>query len=79
VSCHAVGPEPSKAGPSLQDYSTLASQRVKQQTAEDYTFYSILRPSEHIVQGYSNVMPSDYAQKLSRQEIADLIAYLLSL
>lgn len=78
-SCHAVDSEQSKTGPSLQDYGTLASQRIKQQSAEEYTFRSILRPSEHIVQGYSNVMPSNYAQKLSRQEIADLIAYLLTL
>ncbi|WP_162909861.1 c-type cytochrome [Aggregatilinea lenta] len=78
LQCHAVGTGQS-AGPPFQAYAATASQCVKQQSAEEYTFYSILRPSKHIVQGYSNIMPSNYAKKLSRQEIADLIAYLLTL
>jgi hypothetical protein len=78
LSCHPIDGGQS-AGPSLQGYGAAAEQRVKQQSAAEYTFYSILRPSKHITQGYSNVMPSDYAKKLSRQELADLIAYLLTL
>lgn len=76
--CHAVNGG-AKSGPSLENYGAVAADRVKDQDAETYTFTSILRPAKHIVQGYSNVMPSDYAEKLSRQDIADLIAYLVSL
>jgi mono/diheme cytochrome c family protein len=77
-SCHALDAGHS-AGPSLQGYGATAAQRVKKQSAEEYTFYSLLRPAKHMVRGYSNVMPGDYAKKLSRQEIADLIVYLLTL
>ncbi len=49
------------------------------QSAEEYTFYSILRPSKYLVQGFSNVMPSNYEEKLSQQETADLITYMLTL
>lgn len=78
LNCHALDGGQS-AGPSLQGYVAIARERVKRQSAEDYTFYSILRPSKHIVQGYSNTMPGDYDRKLSRQVIADLIAYLMTL
>jgi mono/diheme cytochrome c family protein/uncharacterized membrane protein len=67
------------AGPSLQGFAQVAGSRVKGQSAEVYTFYSILSPSKHLVQGFSNVMPSDYATRLSRQQTADLITYLLTL
>ncbi len=78
LNCHALG-DGRSAGPALQGYGAAAGTRVKRQSAEDYTFYSILRPSKHIVQGYSNTMPGDYDQKLSRQVIADLIAFLLTM
>ena len=76
--CHTLTGGQS-AGPSLQDFAQVAGSRVKGQSAEVYTFYSILSPSKHLVQGFSNVMPSDYESKLSRQQTADLITYLLTL
>jgi mono/diheme cytochrome c family protein len=78
ATCHAVGGS-AKSGPSLDNFGAVAADRVDDQDAETYTFYSILRPAKHIVSSYSNMMPSDYADKLSRQDIADLIAYLMSL
>lgn len=76
--CHALDAGKS-TGPSLHGYGTVAGTRVDGQDAATYTFTSIVRPAKHLVRGYSNVMPSDYADKLSHQEIADLIAYLLTL
>jgi mono/diheme cytochrome c family protein len=78
LSCHALNTTRG-AGPGMEGYGAAAAQRVDGQSAEQYTFDSILRPSKHMVQGYSNVMPGDYAKKLSQQEIADLIAYSLTL
>jgi mono/diheme cytochrome c family protein len=78
VSCHTLDGG-AAAGPGLEGYGEVAATRVKGQSAGEYTFYSILRPAKHIVRGYSNVMPADYAGKLSAQDVADLIAYLLSL
>lgn len=78
ASCHPLDGSRS-AGPSLAGYGATAARRVSGQTAEQYTFDALLRPSGHLVQGFSNVMPSNYSELLSRQDIADLIAYLLAL
>jgi mono/diheme cytochrome c family protein/uncharacterized membrane protein len=76
--CHTLTGGDS-AGPSLENYAAVAGDRVGDQSAEEYTFESILRPSAHLVSGYSNVMPSDYEDKLTQQEVSDLIAYSLTL
>ncbi len=76
--CHTLTGGQS-AGPTLQDYAQVAGGRVKGQSAEEYTFYSVLRPSKHLVQGFSNLMPSNYEEKLSQQQTADLITYMLTL
>jgi len=78
LSCHSLDGVKG-AGPPLDGYAGVAGDRVDGKSAEAYTFESLLRPSKHLVRGYSNVMPSDYADKLTRQEIADLIAYLHTL
>jgi cytochrome c553 len=68
-----------QAGPGLQGIGGRAGQRVDGQNATEYLFESILRPARYLVTGFSNLMPSDYATKLSAQQVADLIAYLLTL
>jgi cytochrome c2 len=76
--CHRLTDE-SLVGPGLLGYGERAGSEVEGQSAEEYTYQSIVRPAEHIVEGFNNVMYTDYQSKLSPQEIADLIAYLLSL
>ena len=76
--CHSADGS-SSSGPPLDGYGQAAGTRVKGQSAEEYSFYSILRPARHLVRGYSNVMYSQYADKLSQQDVADLIAYMLGL
>ncbi|KAB2867346.1 MAG: cytochrome c [Anaerolineae bacterium] len=66
-------------GPGFQAYGETASTRRTGSTAQDYTYTSIVRPSAYVVDGFSNVMYSQYGQRLSPQQIADLIAYLLTL
>jgi len=66
-------------GPNLAGYGEVAGNRVDGESAEVYTYWSIVRPARHIVQGYSNVMYADYEDVLEAQDIADLIAYLLEL
>jgi hypothetical protein len=38
---------------------------------------SVVQPAAYIVSGFGNVMFNQYAQRLSAQQIADLVAYLL--
>lgn len=76
--CHAADTQ-RRAGPPLAGYGQAAAARVPDEDPAEYTFYSIIRPSRYVVRGYSNTMPSDYDKRLSQQQIADLIAYLLTL
>ena len=78
ASCHNID-DTKGQGPGLGGLQDRADKRVDGQSAEEYVYYSILRPSKHLVSGFSNVMFSKYEEKLSAQELADLIAYVLSL
>lgn len=78
ITCHTLDGN-NQAGPSVQGYASRAGSRVEGQSAEEYTYRSIVRVSAHVVSGYSNVMPNDYEEKLSAQQLADLVAYLLTL
>jgi mono/diheme cytochrome c family protein len=66
-------------GPSLQGYAANAQTRIEGTSAEDYTHTSIVQPATYLVSGYGNAMYTQYAQRLTPQQIADLIAYLLTL
>jgi cytochrome c553 len=76
-SCHTVDGT-ALVGPSLQGFEARASTRVDGQSAAEYAYQSIIHPSAYIVSGYGNLMYNQYAQHLSAQQIADLMAYILS-
>ncbi len=76
--CHALD-DARNTGPSLAGFGAIAGKRVNNQSAEEYTFTSIVRPASYVVRGFSNEMYTDYANHLSKQDIADLMTYLLSL
>jgi cytochrome c553 len=78
ISCHVLEGS-NRATPSLIGYRLVAGERVEGMSAEEYSFWSIVDVGRHITPGYANVMYHTYADKLSAQEIADLIAYILSL
>ena len=59
--------------------SQRAGQRVPGLSAEEYIRQSILEPSAYLVSGYRNIMYPLYKDKLSQQDLADLIAYLETL
>lgn len=75
--CHTLTDEP-LVGPGLAGYSTVAATRVEGQSAEEYTYNAIMRPSTHLVEGFGNLMYSEYGTKLSEQDTADLMAFLLT-
>lgn len=77
--CHSTDGEDRATAPTLQGIASRADDRVDGENAREYLLNSIIAPGRHIVGGYSNTMPSSYADKLSKQAIADLIAYLLTL
>lgn len=66
------------AGPALTGMGARAATRVEGMSAEDYLHEAIVDPGAHVVEGFSNIMPGDYGESLSEQEIQGLIAYILT-
>lgn len=78
ATCHTLDGVGS-VGPSFAGYSQRAVNRTTDLSAIEYTYYSITQPTQHVVSGYPNVMYARYGDKLSAQDIADLVAYVLSI
>jgi len=79
VSCHSLNPGVRIVGPSLAGVANRAATRRPGYSAELYIYESITRPNAYIVDGYpSGVMPPDFKQRLKPQELADLIAFLMT-
>ena|SRR5690606_995487 len=76
--CHTLDGAAS-VGPSFQDYAAHAPvEAAGAESLEAYIYASIVQPSAYIVSGFGNSMYNQYQRQLSPQEIADLIAYLLT-
>ncbi len=83
--CHAVETGTSGVGPSLADTVAQAANIIQQDnyqgeatSAGGYVRESIVSPEAHIRGGYSAVMPTNYQDQLDRQQIEDLVAYIMS-
>lgn len=76
--CHSLDGS-TLVGPSLKGFSAVASTRVEGMSASEYAHQSIVKPAATIVNGYPNLMYGQFAQQLTPQQTADLIAYLLTL
>ncbi|MCY4061149.1 MAG: c-type cytochrome [Chloroflexi bacterium] len=79
AACHSITGESSGIGNSLGGVAIAASERVAGQSAEEYLYWSIIRPGRHLVAGYANIMYAGYEDSLEAADVADLIAYLLTL
>jgi cytochrome c2 len=69
----------SKVGPSLQGIAAIAATRKEGMAAGDYIYESIVKPAAYIVERYSNTMYTQYRSAFRDQNLADLIAYLMTL
>ena len=90
--CHSVAPNVNLVGPSLAGIAGTAAARVrgadyhgKATDGPGYIRESILEPNAHVLVGptYStggrSLMPSDYASTLKREQVDQIVAYLLTL
>lgn len=85
VACHittAVGPAWAASG-TTPGIGSRAAERIKESdytgkatTPEQYLLESIVDPKIHIVSGFQPLMPANFGQTLTAQDVADLIAYL---
>jgi mono/diheme cytochrome c family protein len=80
VVCHSMDSSAPLPGPTWQNLAETAATRVPGQSAGMYLYTSITNPNAYIVEGYQpNVMIQTYGQTLSDQDLADILAYLLTL
>ncbi|MCS6826170.1 MAG: cytochrome c [Caldilinea sp.] len=80
VGCHSLDPNVALAGPTWHNIGDTAVSRVRGESPALYLYESIVNPNAFVVPNYpANVMPANFGELLSTQELADLVAYLLSL
>jgi cytochrome c2 len=80
IACHNLDPSVTQPGPSWHNLAVTAAERVPDQSAALYLYTSIVHPNDFIVEGYpSGLMVPTFGETLSDQDLADLIAYLLTL
>ncbi|MBL8063730.1 MAG: cytochrome c [Anaerolineales bacterium] len=79
ATCHALVPDTIIIGPSLNGIATRAETRVDGQGAEEYIMMSILRPGDYVVEGFNNVMITNFAKEVTSEEMNALVAFLLTL
>lgn len=72
--CHMEGD--GSAAPLFAGLADAAETRREGLDAEQYLYEAIVYPATHLVDGYTDAMPSNYADRLSLPEIGHLIAYM---
>ncbi|MBI2965655.1 MAG: cytochrome c oxidase subunit II [Chloroflexi bacterium] len=76
--CHATTPD-NIVGPGLGGVETRAATRKPGMSSDDYIRESIVNPAAFLVEGFPPVMPANFAQTLSADDLNALIAYLKTL
>ncbi len=80
TTCHLFDDGPIKVGPSLVGVAIRAQTRVENLSAEEYINQSILEPNAYVVVGFpSSVMYQKYSEQISDEELANIVAYLMTL
>jgi cytochrome c len=79
--CHQVtaGSYGFNLGPNLEKIAERAATRIAGQDARRYIEDSILHPHDFIVPGFRDIMYDQFDSHLSAQDLADLVAYLMTL
>lgn len=75
ASCHGAD---AGVGPSLAAMKDEAGTRVAGLSAEDYLHQSIVDPGAYVVEGYDDTMPKDFGTRLSAQDLADLVTFIMN-
>ena len=76
--CHSIDGT-TGLGPSLQGIATTAETRMPGLSAGEYITQSIMDPNAFVVDGFpSGLMPQNFAETLTTQDIANVVVFLLS-
>jgi hypothetical protein len=77
--CHSQDPAVQLSGPTWVHVADTATSRVPGESPAFYFYQSITNPSAFVVPGFQDgLMPKDFSTRLSTQDLADVIAYLLT-
>ena len=74
--CHILGDK--RVAPRFTGIAERAEARRPPLSAQQYLYESIVHPGAFLVEGYTNAMPGNYADRLSNEEIGHIIAFLLT-
>ncbi|MBX3015688.1 MAG: c-type cytochrome [Caldilineaceae bacterium] len=78
VGCHATDPNTVSTGPTWHNIGDAAVIRVSGESPALYLYDSIVQPNAFVVPGYpGNIMPQNFGDTMSTQELAEMVAYLL--
>lgn len=78
VGCHSLDPAVQMTGPSWHDAAVHAANRVPGESPALYLYESITNPGKFTVPNFpGGVMPATYAQTISTEDLANLVAFLL--
>jgi hypothetical protein len=78
VGCHVLDPNQTMVGPTWHNMGDTAVIRVPAESPALYLYESIVNPNAYVVPGYpANIMPQNFGETMSVQEIGEMVAYLL--
>ena len=78
--CHSARDDSMIVGPGLYGLPNRTDQRVADQVAERYLYNSIVHPNDYLVDDYAaNVMPQNYGEFFTDEQVYDMVAYLMTL
>lgn len=79
ITCHRTDTDDRLVGPGLLHVGSRAGERLADSSAAEYIRTSIVDPDAYIVEGYPNIMPKNWEQVFTEEQINNLVAYLMSL
>lgn len=77
AACHVIGAE-NNIAPPFAGLADRAGERMPSLSAAAYVYESIINPSAYIVEGFQNAMVQNFKDRVTEQDLADLMAYLLT-
>jgi mono/diheme cytochrome c family protein len=79
IGCHALDPAAQMTGPTWYNLGNTAVTRIEGMSPAAYLHESIVATNDYIVDGYpQGVMPQNYGDTLSADDLNTLVAYLLA-
>ncbi len=74
--CHVLGNE--RVAPRFEGIAIRAGERRAPLPSPEYLYESIVSPGAYLVEGYANAMPANFAERMSPEQVGQIIAYLLT-